>query len=56
MDTNGARALAARIGDRSIDPAVIPSPQALSDAARPILHWFNVEPPELVDDAVEQDG
>jgi hypothetical protein len=56
MDTNGARALAARIGDRSIDPAAIPSPQAVSDTARPILHWFGVEPPESVNDAAEQDG
>jgi hypothetical protein len=56
MDTNGARALAARIGDRSIDPAAIPSPHALSDTARPILHWFGVEPPEPADDATERDS
>jgi hypothetical protein len=56
MDTNGARALAARIGDRSISPAAVPSPQAVSDTARPILHWFGVAPSDPADDATERDG
>jgi hypothetical protein len=56
MDTNGARALAARIGNRSIDPATVPAPSTVSVTARPILHWFGVEPSEQTDDAGEQDG
>jgi hypothetical protein len=55
MDTNGARALAIRIGDRSIDPARIPAPQPVSDTARPIFHWFGVEPPATTDSATEQE-
>jgi hypothetical protein len=56
MDTNGARALAARLGERSIDPAEIPSPRPVTETARPIFHWFGVEPPDRAEDAGEGNG
>jgi hypothetical protein len=55
MDTNGARALAMRLGDRSVEPTQIPAPQPVSDTARPIFHWFGVEPPAIADGAGKQD-
>ena len=44
MDTNGARALAKRLGDKSSDPVGLPPLRAVSEDAAPIFHWFGVEP------------
>ena len=44
MDTNGARALALRLGAKSSDPVDLPPLRAVSEDAAPIFHWFGVEP------------
>lgn len=44
MDTNGARALARRLGEKSSDPVDLPPLRAVSEDAAPIFHWFGVEP------------
>jgi hypothetical protein len=50
MDTNGARALAQRLGDKSSDPVDLPPLRAVSEEAAPIFHWFGVEPPAALAD------
>jgi hypothetical protein len=44
MDTNGARALARRLGEKSSEPVDLPALRAVSEDAAPIFHWFGVEP------------
>lgn len=48
MDTNGARALAQRLGERSSDPVDVPPVRTVSEEAAPIFHWFGVEPPDAL--------
>jgi len=55
MDTNGARALARRLGDKSSDPIDLPPLRAVSEDAAPIFHWFGVEPAATAEQPAQND-